>query len=191
MKLLTWLLIMAVQLVLAGCERSAPVPSAPSKDHSSQLSVLQSELSKLSKRLDKIEAESLMRLINEPGDSVTFDPQESTGYGRLVAPTGVLLIKLSKIEPYLDGFALTFMIGNPTTATYSGVEGEISWAPAIDWNKPETMDKFTAKKFKIQDRFPAGMWSPMKITVGPAKPEDVRRVTVKPSFNVLSMREPA
>ncbi len=175
---------------LTGCEqqRQMPPPTptpAPAAvvavDYTPQIADLRQEMNAMRVRLGLVEAA-------QTPASAEFDPQAPKAYARVRAPSGALLIRLEKMEPYLDGFVVTFMVGNPTTATFAGAEGEVSWGQQIDWKDLKTLQS-QSMKFKVQDRFPPGVWTPLKINIAPAKPEFARRITITPTFDIIAMRD--
>ena len=176
-------------LLLAGCDRQATTPPPP--DLTNDVKALNQRVDELSARVTEHRLDTIRTRIRGPQESVEFDPRDAAGYSQVLSPIGTLLVKLQKVEPYLDGYSLRFLIGNPTTARLSGVSGTVKWGVAVDWNNPQTFNSLQEKKFKLATDFPSGAWTEIKLNIGPAKPDQMRRLILAPVFNSVYLRAPA
>ena len=177
--------------LVVGCERQPQAASASAApDLSPQVEELRQTVNTLRARVTEHRLEALRTSMRVPGSAVTFDPRDAAGYLNVASPVGVLLVKLEKVEPYLDGYNLTFLIGNPTAARLSGVSGVVKWGEEIDWNDPKSFERVTEKKFEMPIDFHSAAWTPIKISIGPAKPAQIRRIIFEPVFNSVYMRAP-
>jgi outer membrane murein-binding lipoprotein Lpp len=183
--------VLAAWLVV-GCERQAQTANTPSQPELSlQVEELRQTVSALSAKVTEHRMEALRASMKVPGSAVTFDPRDAAGYSNVASPVGVLLVKLEKVEPYLDGYNLTFLIGNPTAARLSGVSGVVKWGEEIDWNDIKSFERVSEKRFDSPIDFHSGAWTPVKMTIGPAKPAQIRRIIFEPVFNSVYMRAPS
>lgn len=181
------MIFLAAATLIAGCDR-AQAPAPP--DLTNEVRMLQQQVNDLSTRVTENRMQALKEQMRIPADSVEFDPRESGGYGQVISPVGVLLVKLQKVEPYLDGYAVTFNIGNPSGAKLIGVTGSVKWGEEIDWRDVKSFDRVQEKKFDLPIEFPSASWTAVKLNVGPAKPEQLRRIILAPVFNSLMLRAP-
>lgn len=173
--------------LLVGCNR---VEQQSTLDLRNEVKMLQTQVNDLSARVTENRMQVVREQMRGPGESVEFDPRETNGYSQVLSPVGTLLVKLQKVEPYLDGYTITFLVGNPSGARLSGVTGSVKWGEEIDWNDVKSFDRVQEKKFDLPVEFQAGAWSAVKLNVGPAKPEQMRRLIFAPVFNSLVLRAP-
>lgn len=102
------------------------------------------------------------------------------GYVKVSSPTGSVIISLEKVEPYLDDFNVYFNIGNTSSANLLGMSGTIGWGP-------EDGD-LQSKNFELQNSFPPGAWTVVKITTGTADKAKFGRVLLEPKFSRVQLR---
>ncbi len=148
---------------------------------------LRTDLKALSDRVSEHWIQAATERSSRPSDSVEFDPRESAGYGRFSSNVGTMLARMDKIEPYLDGYTITFSIGNPSTVRLVGAEGLVKWGRDLDFNDPKTLN-LQEKTFKVLSEFQPGSWTSFKVSIAPASPEQIRRIVLAPKFNTVSLR---
>ena len=186
-------LLLAPLLAISACtQQSPPQPLPPAAatpsidEYKREVAYLESEIKSL-KGMELQTSSSMWTLMGRmPPKVATFDPQAAPSYARVEAPIGVVLIRLLKVEPYLDGFTATFMIGNPSTLALTGIEGEVRWSRQWDPQKPEADISQKSQSFKMTNVFPAGIWSPVKINFAPAKAEEIRNISIQPTFDYVA-----
>jgi hypothetical protein len=146
------------------------------------------QLNALEKRVAVLGAQAAgARLAASSNKSAAFDSQGDKAYGSVETTLGRVLFVLEKLEPYLDGYAATFRVGNPTSATLNGFEATVSWGPMFDAKDESTWTPQT-KEVKVSDSMPPGSWSLVTINIGPATPQQARSIEITPRFNNVSMR---
>ncbi len=194
-------LILALAVGATGCQpsREAPSPSpAPVAAASSpwgtgdpRADSSAGRIIALETKVAKLEFDSAMR---EAGDLnvVEFDPQEEKKYLPIKSAAGPLLFVLEKVEPYLDGFVVTFRVGNPTSATFRGAKGKVFWGPRYEATVPLAQrEKMQSRTFDDPTTFPAGSWTYLKVNIAPATAAQARQIMVSPEFSQLSLRSPS
>lgn len=92
---------------------------------------------------------------------------------------GRFFVTMEDAKRYADGYKVSFSIGNPQAATYSGVKLDIKWGKRI----PDTrfLDDETAKKLEItldRDLRP-GTWNHVSVVVAPATSDEIGAFEVK------------
>jgi hypothetical protein len=137
--------------------------------------------------LQKQQTNLFLEILAIPHTTATFDPQDEKKYTPLRVPAGTILAVLEKVEPYLDGYTISIRFGNPTTATYSGIKGKVQWGRKLDFKKDEAYNKLSEKMIDLPDSIPAGRWTSVKFNVVPATAEQVRRIVLDPTFDMLSL----
>ncbi len=147
----------------------------------------QVEVDALKRRITKLETESRLRQLEGAAE---FDPQEPKRFQVVKAPVGNIMFVLERLEPYLDGYTVSFRLGNPTSATLNGIKGKIGWGPAFDINKAETY-ALKEKAFEDVTSFAPGSWTTFKVSIAPATADQTRRISIEPLFEQLSLRAPA
>lgn len=175
-------LALACCLFLAACNQGtqtsptpAPVPNVP--DLSSEVRKLQMDLLKLQFRVDALES----------GDaSVSAEEQ---GYGVAKTSFGAFTISTRSVTPYLDGFKIKLRIGNLTTANFNGAKLTVTWGPPYDEKSPGEFFKNQKKKeFSLTNQFVSGAFTDVEVALTPAKPEDVKSLSVGIQLDQLSLR---
>jgi hypothetical protein len=128
-----------------------------------------------------------LQLANIKNDAAWFDPQQQQAYLPISTPVGPVLFLLEKVEPYLDGFRITFRVGNPSAANLNGFEAEVEWGPKPEeTSMPSPPTKTITAKFT--ETIHAGSWNLVRVNVAPAKATDIRRIGITPVFNRLQLR---
>src|SRR5689334_16541012 len=57
-----------------------------------------------------------------------FDPTEPGPYQYIYSESGMFIVSLEDVVPYLDGQRVTLDIGNPMYAKYTGFKLHVSWS---------------------------------------------------------------
>lgn len=127
-------------------------------------------------------------------DSVMLDPSNPQGYSRLDTANGWFLISLKSAEVYLDGYKLTLNIGNPSSATYTGLKIKTKWNSSYDWTHySESSFKvwqaaMRSKDDDLTDALQPGAWNSVEIILPQTKPTELSYVQVSIETNTVSLR---
>lgn len=175
-------------LVLIGClaltscnqgtQSPPPAPSAPKVQNlSEEVRNLKTDLLKLQFRVDALES----------GDaSVSTEEQ---GYGIAKTNFGAFTISTKAVTPYLDGFKVRLRIGNLTSADFNGAKVTVSWGPPFDEKNPDEYFKNQKKReFSLTNKFSSGAFTDLEVVLTPAKPEDVKTLSVGIQLDQLALR---
>lgn len=113
----------------------------------------------------------------------TFSPN-SKGYNTVWTPAGNLLVALTDIKKYANGYKLYFKIGNPTFATFSSVKMNVAWNKTLDGGLSMTDLRDWAKNEKsttvnINGDIIPGKWNNTDVVISPAKEEDTGYIEIQ------------
>lgn len=178
-RIYLWILIGAACLA-SGCNDKL-MPAAADTHLADRVAALEEKVLKL-------RSDQFLAGLEGPQESVWFDPQDDKKYQPVRGPAGPILVILEKVEPYLDGFTVHLRLGNPTAAGYSGFTADIKWGRKFVLDKDADYYKLTEKKIEAKDYLAPGSWTTVKFNVGPATPEQIRRIGFAPVFNSLNLR---
>lgn len=103
-------------------------------------------------------------------------------------------IVVEDVKPYLNGYQLTFLVGNATSADFSECEIKATWNGKFIPGPPEDYYKWEAnskkESFRIPDTIVAGKWNPIDIILKDVKPEDFESFSLQIELGKLSLRKP-
>lgn len=119
---------------------------------------------------------------------------DSGNYGIARTAHGPVLLAVEKVQPYLDGYKVTLSVGNITAANYTGAAFDVSWGLPLDLKKYTAEEYSKSQKIKIFSsivNFNSGSYTYVDATLTPAKPEEIKEITVGIEFNRISLRKPA
>lgn len=151
-----------------------------------------SEIDDLKKELSSLKSTvQFQTYLLETIDQNAASLSEGGGYAIAKTPHGPFIVSIKKIEPYLDGYRVTLEIGNPTHVLMRGGDFQINWG--IPWNtKGKNFAEISAsqhnKKFSIPRDFPPGAYTAVDFALTPAKPEEVKSISVGITWNTISLR---
>lgn len=178
----TSMLILIGSLAVAGCNqgttKTPQVPSVPKvPDLSEDVSKLQTDLLMLQYRVDALEsADALVSA-------------EEQGYGIAKTKFGAFTISARSVTPYLDGFKVKLRIGNLTSANFNGAKITVSWGPPFDQkNLVEYYKNQKKKEFSVTNQFSPGAFTDLVVAITPAKPEEVKMLSVGIQLDQLALR---
>ena len=135
-----------------------------------KLNSMQSEIDDLSLRV--LELESNQNLYK----SIYLDTSHPKTYQRIETITGIFLIMFSDITPYLEGYKINLLIGNPSSAMYKGFTLKITWGKKFDSKQMkyrEWKESLKHKNFSFVDTLMSGTWNKAQVIISPAKPEEL------------------
>ncbi len=169
------MLLMAAALAVSGCTRNEPSGSA-SADIAAKFA-----------ELEAAQADRLIRYLRDKGDDrvrwgsdeASFTVLDPGGFKRVAAITGIVMVQLEKVEPYMDGYNVYFRVGNPSTADIAGVAGELKWGKAGQTRN--------TKSFDVPATFRAGHWTTLKLTTGAVQKGDFEEVGIAPKFESIRL----
>ena len=116
---------------------------------------------------------------------VELDPSSPKKYQRIETDTGSLLISLEDTFPYLDGYKVKLLIGNPTNLTLVGFKMYVRWGPTWDRSKKFVAEEFAQyqseqqeKEFSFTQTLLPSIWSPVEIILSKTSPSQMALITI-------------
>jgi hypothetical protein len=103
------------------------------------------------------------------------------------------LISVKDAAPYLNGYKLHLNIGNPLSASYSGVKVKVRWARAYDFTKyteasfDDWQKSVQEKATSLVDVLAAGTWNNVEVILAPATTEQLEFVTLSMSTDTVRL----
>jgi len=169
--------------------RTSSPPTTPQNNAelTIRLSDLESRFEALSNRVNQ--NEWMAGFKEDSARTVTIDPDDK-GYGKIETDLGPLFISTASVEPYLDGYKMHLLIGNPSSASYSDFKLVTLWGPLptnnMMWDKWNEAQK--ARTNSIISSLVSGAWTPVDITLTPALPAEIRNVRVRVELSKVHLR---
>jgi hypothetical protein len=157
------------------------------------LTDLKLRLDRVERQLGELKFEQFARSLKETAIDV-----RNPGAARLDSEVGFFLVRIAKVEPYLDGYRINVDIGNPQSATYGGVTLITTWGRGIrsmgTTNVLDAMEKWsqglkTNKTELTEDLLPA-TWNNVSIILSPATPDSLQDVTMRLEVDTIQLRTP-
>lgn len=149
-----------------------------------------SNVAALEERIKSLEERviDLERQLRE-GNSVELNTTGQS-YRQVKSSNGWFLVRVVKTEPYLNGYKVTFAIGNTSTARFGGFDLSVQWGTA----EPPYSDKWSAWYHSLQSKdehFPsdlfAGRWNEVEMILTPAKPNELGYLRLSMKTDVVSL----
>ena len=162
-----------------------------------QLADLRDEVLLLRQKLISLETalkfdEYQLKNKQERQDSIVLNLAEHT-FQRLDTDSGFFLISVKEAVPYLNGYKLHLNIGNPLSASYSGVKVKARWAQAYNYTKyteasfDEWQKSIQEKETSLVDVLDAGTWNNVEVILAPATTEQLGFVTLSISTDTVRL----
>jgi hypothetical protein len=183
-------------LALCGCDESpkevkAAQPPATTQGKSAPIKnagALENRVEKLEGRVFVME----MRMKNLQYGPAEVSTEE-VAYSTAKTPFGTFMVFCDGVIPYLDGFKVTLKIGNLTAADFMGAELELDWGLPLDTDAASAEGILKSQQHKVisvTDTFKAGKATPIEVILTPAKPAEIKTITVGIQLHQVSMMGP-
>jgi hypothetical protein len=156
----------------------------PSKGgEAASIAALEERIKSLEERVINLEGQL------REGNSVDLNTT-SKSYRQVKSSNGWFLVRVAKTEPYLNGYKVTFAIGNTTTARFGGFDLSVQWGTA----EPPYSDKWPTWYHSLQSKdehFPgdlfAGRWNEVEMILTPAKANELGYLRLSMKTDVVSL----
>jgi hypothetical protein len=183
-----------VAALAAGCTLSACVSASdPRLKDAEGVPALEQRISTLEEQVSSLQTEvAALQLTQNPYESAVFDPSDPGGYARIDTSGGTFLVSLETATPYVDGFRLTFNVGNPSSATYRGFRVHAKWGARRDpsrkgWTAPAWRASLREKEISLTNSLHGGAWNKVSFVVAPAKAEEFGYLELSLSTDTISL----
>ena len=184
MREIVWLGSVVALLTVAGCGGAGEQAKLVALER--RVAELEAAHLKASAQIANLRIEAVLASMSNP-EYAWFDPQAQKAYQAVKTPVGNVLVVLEKVEPYLDGYKVSFRIGNPSTANLNGLQATVEWGQAATDSAGATTPPTKSVDVKFTDTIRAGAWSLVTANIAPAKAEDIRRIGISPKFDNISL----
>jgi len=185
---------------LQACNPAADASAQPPKDWAPAIQKLQADLEAAQKNIQDLTVAknyAELRLNALEGNDFAQLTLGENGFSVVRTRYGSALVTYDKVTPTADGFELLLRIGNLTGATFDGVKVGLNYGPPAPQTQngvPPTTDQwkdFSArqqhKDFDLTTNIVGNRWNYIKLVVAPAKPDEVRQISVSLDFTRLSL----
>lgn len=137
------------------------------------------------------------RLRNQQPGSHKELPAAGSGMVVLQSGIGPVLLSVSGVDPFLDGYKITLSLGNPLAANMAGCKLVFLRGDIFDDLIPETKGNFqpqeSASPYKFEHDISvdlsAGKWSKVEAQLAPLKLTELRKLTVGIFCDAATMRD--
>jgi hypothetical protein len=118
-----------------------------------------------------------------------LDPTTKS-YQRIDTSLGSLLISVKSVQPYLDGYKVTLLIGNPYAMDFNGFGVSCKWSASYVYtngvvaNVDEVQKSEKSKNLEQIEVLRSGCWNSVELTISPATADEMKmlRISLNPSI---------
>jgi hypothetical protein len=166
------LLLAALCFINLGCSKSDNTSPTPASAGPPQATSLEDRIIKL-----RIEVAKLQSRLNDlQSGQVTVNTDEKA-YNIAQTKFGSFAVICKNVTPYLDGYKIVLEIGNLTSGTFQGAT--LVFEYGNNGNGSKTIE--------VSNIFLPGRYSNVEVILTPAKPEDIKTITVYLQFNGMAL----
>lgn len=126
-------------------------------------------------------------------DSVILNFKEKGGFARINTEEGQFFICCVGADPYLDGYKISFKIGNPYFCDFNNIQFIVHWRMSYSKSKEKGMTgsqwvaSIKEKEFPvIASGIKAGKWNLMELILTPCSVDELEKVELKFTINSVS-----
>lgn len=156
---------------------------------------LQTQLERIQSQIESLQNDVLaLQSSVAPYETATFDPGNPGGYQRIDTTSGVFLVSVKNVTPYVDGFRVTCNVGNPSSATFSGFKVKAKWGPRRDFkskgfNFAQWQALLREKELSLTESLRPGAWNPVTFVLSPAKADEFGYLELSLTTDLISLRQ--
>jgi len=194
-------------LFLIGCDETANQPATLRRLDALQAQVqsanatvtnLTGYIQELDKRTAKLEMDISNIQSHAAGSYTAIDLSSTSGFIPISGSCGAFLVSVKNVEPYLEGYRITFKLGNPHFATFSNLRIRAVWGKQFDQalanSDPKYVETYNAalkrKDFNQADELKPGAWNEIIIVLSPAKQSELGYFAVSLDAENVSLATP-
>jgi hypothetical protein len=175
----------------------APKISVSGKSAEAEIADLRKQLADLKKTVEDNDVNiwsSIQRQVEDiyklQHETIELDPSSPGAFQRVDSRTGPLLVSLTNVEPYLDGFKVILKIGNPLAIEYKGFKMKANYSPRqrsgekwMDW-----YNKRKAKEFSFSQSLYPGQWNIIELIFPDTKPDAFGWISLSLETDRISLK---
>lgn len=135
-------------------------------------------------------------------EKIVFNLKENKGYSRIMSGGHIFYVSFEDIQPYLDGFKVFFIIGNPFLSTFNNTKICVKWSTS-PWKYykdnnikittlSEMHDLWEKSRKMTQTTFLEGLkpgtWNRVEIILTPATLDEIEYVEFSMDISTVSLK---
>jgi TolA-binding protein len=163
-----------------------------------RIAALEQQLSDLNAKFKKLDATvsvqgATLTLKQNKHSEIHIDPSDHN-YQRLDFDSGLFLVSLKDIQPYLNGYKVALEIGNPSGATYRGAKFKCTWSKPYNWEQfsdasyQAWLASVHSTVIDVTTVLEPVTWNQVELTLIPATVEELSNLSLSIDTNTLSLR---
>lgn len=102
-----------------------------------------------------------------------IDLKNCNGFQTVYSSYGMFFVSVKDVQPYLDGYKITFEIGNPGNVTYTNPKITLKWGLDLNNENLDELNKIKEREFNILKDLERGYWNKIEIFVNPLKSNEL------------------
>jgi len=146
-----------------------------------EVAALRAEIDKLKEKDSELEFDVSTKADDQSSVTLYTDKRE---FGRVDTSAGIFLVAINDTAPYLDGFKVTFEIGNINSAAYHNAKLKLTWYPRNKFGPRKKKDESLTSCLR------AGTWNPVEVILPNTKAEELGRINVQIETSSVSFACP-
>ena len=136
----------------------------------------------------KSQVSTLQTILFSPKENKTalLGTSDLNKYERFDSSTGVFLVSIANIQPYLDGYKVDLNIGNLSYASYNGFTITAKWRKDI-FDFMGTNNNSQIHDFTFTNELKPGSWIKVEFVATPAKADEFKYLELSIETNTVSL----
>lgn len=197
--------VLVSELIAAGQAKNPSIVSQSSQRQTQheitelkeQLRQLQDKLGALGLKLSLLEDKLSLdeHMINQKEFKRTTVELSEGGYRKLDTDDGTFLVGIDQVTSYLNGYKLTLLIGNPSSAMYRGFKVKIRWGTVYSgaFGDKKAFDEWEKsiqeKEQDFADVLEPGSWNKAAFVVIPAAAPQLGMMSISMTTGRVVLRQ--
>ncbi len=178
---------------------SLQCPGCNSSDQQGKaISELQNEIRSLKDEVLNLQSKIFaLELGQNTYDAIALDPASPKGYKRIDTSSGIFLISLEEVKPYLDGYKVILDLGNTSSVIYSGFTLKAKWGRRYDYSvtQPDQLEydkwikSLQKKEVSFTNELKPASWNKVELILSPVKPEEFDYLEISMETDIVKLFE--
>jgi len=137
---------------------------------------------------------SLVKEVMFPDPKFTMVDLRDKGFTWIDTSSGKLLIAFDDTVQFVDGYRIKFRLGNPSSATLSGIKVVFKYGVAAPSPIGGDLDNWSkglkTKELTFTESLQPGAWTKLEAVIAPAKTEELGYVSLRIQADTAALRSP-
>jgi hypothetical protein len=164
--------------------------ATPKKELDLHRAVALPEVATLEKRIKALESKVWQLEYNSRKDKSVELDTSSDVFERLDSNNGSFLVRVTKAEPYLNGYKVYLAIGNTSSVTFSGFDLSLKWSIKPPEGNVEEWSKWWDGRKTKKEHFPQdlepGRWNTVVVILTPTRADELGYFEIALTTNSLA-----